>query len=105
MSTGSIPGGITQLEGDRKKEALDLLNATLTQLAAGDGPIYKVIKVISVTGQVVAGTLNTYEVELDNGSVKKQATVKIWTQPWLKEDGTNIKIKIAGEDGELDRTF
>jgi len=41
MSTGLIVGGITQLEGDRRKEALDLLNATLTQLAAGDGPIYK----------------------------------------------------------------
>jgi len=41
MSTGPILGGITQLEGDRRKEALDLLNATLTQLAAGDGPIYK----------------------------------------------------------------
>lgn len=58
----------------------------------------------SVTGQVVAGSLNTYEVELDNGSDKKQCTVKIWTQPWLKENGTNIKIKFPGED-ELDHTW
>ncbi|KAH8351135.1 hypothetical protein KR084_006665 [Drosophila pseudotakahashii] len=105
MSTGPILGGIRELEGDQRKEALELLDATLAQLATGDGPSYKALKVTSVTGQTVAGTLNTYEVELDDGSDKKQCTVKIWTRIWLKENGTNIKIKCAGEDGELDRTW
>ncbi|XP_017002474.2 cystatin-like protein [Drosophila takahashii] len=100
-----VVGGVSQLEGDKRKEALTLLDATLSTLATGDGPSYKAINVTSVTGQVVAGTLNTYEVELDNGSDKKQCTVKIWTQPWLSKDGTNIKIKCAGDDGELDRTW
>ncbi|XP_039492593.1 cystatin-like protein isoform X2 [Drosophila santomea] len=63
------------------------------------------LNVTSVTGQVVAGTLNTFEVQLDNGSEQKRGTVKIWTQPWLKENGTNIKIKFQGEDDELDRTW
>ncbi|XP_037711160.1 cystatin-like protein [Drosophila subpulchrella] len=100
-----VVGGVSQLEGDSRKDALTLLDATLTQLATGDGPSYKAINVTSVTGQTVSGTLYTYEVELNNGSDKKQCTVKIWSQPWLKENGTNIRIKCAGDDGELDRTW
>ncbi|XP_033162430.1 cystatin-like protein [Drosophila mauritiana] len=100
-----VLGGVSQLEGASRKEALELLDATLAQLATGNGPSYKALNVTSVTGQVVAGSLNTYEVELDNGSDKKQCTVKIWSQPWLKENGTNIKIKCSGDDGELDRTW
>ncbi|XP_017047245.1 cystatin-like protein [Drosophila ficusphila] len=105
MSVDHIVGGIKQLEGNEKKEALELLDSTFSQLASREGTPYKVVKVTSVTGQVVAGTLNTYEVELDNGSEVKQCHVEIWTQIWLKENGTNIKIKFAGEDVELDRTW
>ncbi|EDW42173.1 cystatin-like protein [Drosophila sechellia] len=105
MSNVPIVGGISQLEGNERKEALELLDATLAQLATGDGPSFKALNVTSVTGQVVAGSLNTYEVQLDNGSEIKQGTVKIWSQPWLKENGTNIKIKFAGEDDELDQTW
>ncbi|XP_017047244.1 cystatin-like protein [Drosophila ficusphila] len=105
VSDEIILGGIEQLKGDQRQNALKLLNETLDQLATGDGPSYKAAEVTSVTGQVVAGTLNTYEVQLDNGSDKKQCTVKILTRPWLKENGTNIKIKCAGDDGELDRTW
>ncbi|EDX12937.1 cystatin-like protein [Drosophila simulans] len=105
MSNGPIVGGISQLEGNERREALELLDATLAQLATGDGPSFKALNVTSVTGQVVAGSLNTYEVQLDNGSEIKQGTVKIWSQPWLKENGTNIKIKFAGEDDELDHTW
>jgi len=36
-----VVGGVSQLEGDRRKDALTLLDATLTQLATGDGPSYK----------------------------------------------------------------
>ncbi|XP_001358772.2 cystatin-like protein [Drosophila pseudoobscura] len=100
-----IVGGHTQLSGERKEQAITLLDTTLSQLATGDGPTYKAVNVTNVTSQVVAGTLYTYQVELDNGSDKKDCTVKIWTQPWLKENGTNIKIKCEGEDGELDRTW
>jgi len=41
MSNVPIVGGITQLEGNERKEALELLDATLAQLANGDGPSYK----------------------------------------------------------------
>ncbi|KAH8383079.1 hypothetical protein KR009_006654 [Drosophila setifemur] len=97
-------GGVRQLEGDARKEALALLDTALARLASEDGPSYKAINVTSVTGQVVAGSLNTYAVELDNGAAKKLATVKIWIQPWLKENGTNIQIHCSGEL-ELDRTW
>ncbi|EDW49513.1 GM26669 [Drosophila sechellia] len=100
-----VAGGVSQLEGASRKEALELLDATLAQLATGNGPNYKAINVTSVTEQSVSGTLNTYEVELDNGSDRKQCTVKIWSRLWLKENGTNIKIKCSGDDGELDRTW
>ncbi|XP_017067172.2 cystatin-like protein [Drosophila eugracilis] len=100
-----VVGGVSQLDGESRKEALKLLDDTLAQLATGDGPSYKAINVTSVTTQVVAGTLNTYDLELDNGTEKKKCTVKIWTQPWVKKNGTNIKIKCEGDDGELDRTW
>ncbi|KAH8381851.1 hypothetical protein KR009_000651 [Drosophila setifemur] len=99
-----VLGGVKPLEGDERKEALALLDTTLAQLATGDGPSYKAINVTSVTVQTVAGSLHTYEVELENGSDKKQCTVKIWSRPWLKENGTNIKIK-CGDEGELDKTW
>ncbi|KAH8267299.1 hypothetical protein KR018_004739 [Drosophila ironensis] len=104
ISADQIVGGVKQLEGDDRKEALDLLDSSLAQLAKGDGPGYKAVNVTSVTSQVVAGTLYTYNVELDNGSDKKECVVKIWSRPWLKEDGTNIKIK-CGDDGEVERTW
>jgi len=36
-----VVGGVSQLEGNSRKEALELLDATLAQLATGDGPSYK----------------------------------------------------------------
>ncbi|KAH8340602.1 hypothetical protein KR059_002158 [Drosophila kikkawai] len=100
-----FPGGINNLEGLKRQEALDLLNSCLAHLAKEDGPSYKVNKVISVTGQLVAGDLYRYKLELDNGTDIKQCSIKIWYRSWLKEDGINIKIKFAGEEGELDRTW
>ncbi|KAH8340698.1 hypothetical protein KR059_004621 [Drosophila kikkawai] len=99
-----VLGGPKQLEGDDRKAAIDELDAALATLATGDGPSYKAINVKSVTDQVVSGSLKTYEVELKNGDDKKDCTVKIWSQPWLKENATNIKIK-CGDEGELERTW
>ncbi|KAH8246810.1 hypothetical protein KR032_000425 [Drosophila birchii] len=101
----NLLGGISTQEGVKRQEALDLLNTCLAHLAEGDGPSYKVIRVISVTGQVVAGDLYRYTLDLDNGTDIKQCAVEIWYRCWLKENGTNIKIRFVGEDGELDRTW
>ncbi|KAH8383078.1 hypothetical protein KR009_006655 [Drosophila setifemur] len=97
-------GGPRQLEGDDRLDALEILDKSLAKLATGDGPSYKAVRVTSVTSQVVSGSLRTYDVELKNESDTKQCTVKIWTQAWLKENGTNIKIK-CGDEGDVDRTW
>lgn len=66
---------------------------------------FRATKVLKVTTQVVAGTLDTYTVELTSDNVAKQCTVKIWSQPWLKENGTNVKIECQGDDAKVDRTW
>ncbi|EDW80835.1 uncharacterized protein Dwil_GK11742 [Drosophila willistoni] len=106
-SAGLTPrGAAKELSGDSRKEALDLLDASLTKLVTGNGPNYKITKVTSVKGQTVAGTLNTFQVELTHGDeAGKDCTVKIWTQPWLTENGTNIKIQCTGDDTEQSQTW
>ncbi|KAH8312607.1 hypothetical protein KR044_011648 [Drosophila immigrans] len=99
-------GGISQIDGEDLQEALDLLNKTLATLATGDGPNLKVVNVKSVTSQLVAGTLYRYKVQLSQGDDVKESYVKIWWQPWLKENGINIKIKFDGEENNsVDKTF
>lgn len=59
-----------------------------------------------MTSQVVAGTLYRYQVQLSQGDDIKESYVEIWSQPWLQEKGTNIKIKFDGEENNtIDSTF
>ncbi|EDV41506.2 uncharacterized protein Dana_GF17474 [Drosophila ananassae] len=104
MSNEPILGGVSQLQGEALKEALELLESSLAKLEATDGLAYKAANVTSVTGQTVAGSLYTYELELQSGSETKPATVTIWHRIWLKENGTNIKIHSGGVV-QLDRTW
>ncbi|KAH8381675.1 hypothetical protein KR093_010517, partial [Drosophila rubida] len=105
VSMSQILGGPSELSGDGLKKAIDNLDVALAKLATGDGPSYKAGKVIKVTTQVVAGSLDTYTVELVKGGETKQCTVKIWSQPWLSENGTNIKIECDGDDDKVDSTW
>ncbi|EDW67560.1 cystatin-like protein [Drosophila virilis] len=100
-----IVGGHKELSGEELEKAVANLHATLAKLSTGDGPNYAATKVLKVTTQVVAGTLDTYTVELTSDNVAKQCTVKIWSQPWLKENGTNVKIECQGDDAKVDRTW
>ncbi|SPP82791.1 cystatin-like protein [Drosophila guanche] len=106
VSAGLV-GAPRPLDGDDLKEAEQQLSTALSKLATGDGPSYELVNLISVTSQVVAGTLRTFKVELSDGADKKQCTVKIWSQPWLEEKGTgtNIKVQCEGDEAELDRTW
>ncbi|XP_060645418.1 cystatin-like protein [Drosophila nasuta] len=102
----NLCGGIRQIDGENREEALDLLKKTLETLATGDGPSLKVVNVTSVSSQVVAGTLYRYKVQLSQDDNVKESYVEIWSQPWLKENGTNIKIKFDGEENNsVDKTF
>ncbi|XP_060645413.1 cystatin-like protein [Drosophila nasuta] len=104
LCDGQIVGGHTELQGDDLQKAIENLDAVLAKLSTGDGPSYKAIKVIKVTTQVVAGSLETYTVELDKSGASKQCTVKVWTQPWLKENGTNVTVECEGDE-KVDSTW
>lgn len=62
------------------------------------------MKVKSATTQVVAGSLQKFEVELSNGSDHKDCIVSIWSQPWLKENGTQLTIECENE-GKIEKTW
>ncbi|XP_034489279.1 cystatin-like protein [Drosophila innubila] len=100
-----VLGGPRELSGEDLDKAIGDLNVALAKLATGDGPSFKAGKVTKVTTQVVAGSLVTYTVELQSGDAVKQCTVKIWSQPWLKENGTNVKIQCDGDDNKVDTTY
>lgn len=103
---GGLCGGTNEIQGEDFQKALDLLKKTLVTLASGDGPSLQVVKVMSVTSQVVAGTLYRYKVQLSQGDDIKESYVEIWWQPWLQEKGINIKIKFEGEENNsIDSTF
>ncbi|EDV90542.1 cystatin-like protein [Drosophila grimshawi] len=102
------PGGHRELSGVELEQAIDNLHTTLYEMAAGDGPNFRASKVTKVTTQVVAGTLVTYIAELtkeNTETIHQQCIIKIWSQPWLKENATNIQITCEGDDAKLDRTW
>ncbi|XP_054726257.1 sarcocystatin-A-like isoform X1 [Anastrepha obliqua] len=95
---GQLVGAPSKLSGADLKEAEETLKTSLSKLAAGDGPNYNLSKIISVTRQVVSGTLYKYDVELvDSYGAKKNCNVEIWNQPWL-ENGTEVTFKCPGEE-------
>ncbi|XP_017846215.1 sarcocystatin-A-like [Drosophila busckii] len=88
---GHVPtlGGVEELSGAGLKEAEDTLNLSLTKLAAGEGPNYKLGKIISASRQTVSGFKYIYQVELVEGSKTKTCNVEIWSRTWLK-DGIEV---------------
>ncbi|EDW80836.1 uncharacterized protein Dwil_GK11349 [Drosophila willistoni] len=102
---GDICGGISQLVGQEREEAIQFLHSTLAKLNELNGLGYQAIEVTSVTGQVVSGTLNVYQVKLMKGNTSVQCCVEIWSQPWLESNGTNVKIKVEGDTEEEEYTF
>ncbi|XP_023167257.2 sarcocystatin-A-like [Drosophila hydei] len=96
--SAGIRGGIKELSGDDLKEAEETLNNSLTKLASGDGPNYKLGKIIKATRQVVSGSKYVYDVELIEDSSTKICNVVIWSQPWL-ENG--IEVTFNCPDGQV----
>lgn len=68
-------------------------------------PLCRVVKVKSVTSQVVAGTLYNLKVQLSQGDSIKESYVQIWYRPWLQENGINIKINLDGDEQTIEKTF
>ncbi|XP_030563185.1 sarcocystatin-A [Drosophila novamexicana] len=77
-------GGPRQLSESEIEEATNRLQSSLTKLAAGEGPNYRISKVLSASTQVVSGSLDKYNVELiDSNDAKKVCNVEIWNRSWL----------------------
>ncbi|ALC45434.1 CG15369, partial [Drosophila busckii] len=91
-------GGVEELSGAGLKEAEDTLNLSLTKLAAGEGPNYKLGKIISARKQVVSGFKYYYEVELVEGSKTKTCKVEIWSQPWMPN---GVEVIFDCPDGKV----
>ncbi|XP_062123366.1 sarcocystatin-A-like [Drosophila sulfurigaster albostrigata] len=83
FASAQRPGGVTPLSGDDLVSATNVLNNSLEKLASGDGPNYKLGKVISASRQLVSGFKYVYEVELVSENNTKNCNVEIWSQPWL----------------------
>ncbi|XP_039968399.1 sarcocystatin-A-like [Bactrocera tryoni] len=95
---GHLVGGATPLSGEDLKRAQEELQNSLTKLATGDGPAYKISKVNSASSQVVSGTLYKFNVDLIAGNDEvKNCNVEIWSQRWLPE-GIQVTFDCEGEE-------
>uniref|UniRef100_A0A1I8QBS5 Cystatin domain-containing protein n=1 Tax=Stomoxys calcitrans TaxID=35570 RepID=A0A1I8QBS5_STOCA len=96
-------GGVTNLEGEKLKEAEDVLENSLKKLAAGEkGPHYKLGKMYTASRQTVSGLLykmNADIIDSENEENNKNCNVTIWSQPWL-ENGIKVTFN-CGKDDEL----
>ena len=99
-TSNDLVGGVLPLEGKEIQQAEKDLENSLTKLAAGDGPQYKISKVHSATRQTVAGSLTKMNVDLidKNNTVKKNCKVTIWSRPWIAADGIEVTFDCEGEE-------
>ncbi|TDG41127.1 hypothetical protein AWZ03_012454 [Drosophila navojoa] len=90
-------GAPRQLSGAELEQSKLTLQESLTKLAAGEGPSYRISKILSASHQVVAGSLDSYTVELiDSNNQTKVCDVKIWSRTWL-ENGIEVTFECPNE--------
>ncbi|XP_017063973.1 sarcocystatin-A [Drosophila eugracilis] len=90
-------GGPKTLQGEELARSQETLQNSLTKLAAGEGPHYRISKVISAFTQVVAGSRDVYTVELiDSSGATKVCEVDIWSRTWLP-NGIQVTFKCPNE--------
>ncbi|XP_030376479.1 sarcocystatin-A-like [Scaptodrosophila lebanonensis] len=90
-------GAPSQLSGSSLQAAEETLRSSLTKLASGDGPSYRLSKILSASYQVVSGSLNKYRAELvDGNGSTKVCDIDIWSQSWLP-NGIQVTFRCAGE--------
>ncbi|KAH8366955.1 sarcocystatin-A [Drosophila serrata] len=90
-------GAPSQLEGKDLAEAQKTLQASLDKLAAGEGPHYRISKILSASYQVVSGSKNDYTVELiDSNGATKVCDVDIWGRSWLP-NGIQVTFRCPNE--------
>ncbi|KAM7361017.1 sarcocystatin-A-like [Cochliomyia hominivorax] len=95
-SAASCPGCISDVKDLKKTE--EVLNKSLAKLAAGEGPVYKLVKINSATTQVVSGSKDVINADLkDKDDNVKTCDIEIWSQPWL-ENGIQVTFNCPGEE-------
>uniref|UniRef100_A0A1B0B4W2 Cystatin domain-containing protein n=1 Tax=Glossina palpalis gambiensis TaxID=67801 RepID=A0A1B0B4W2_9MUSC len=95
----SCVGCPRQLEGEDLRVAEKTLQKSLTKLAAGDGPVYQLVKINSATSQVVSGVLYKMKVVLGDGvHAIKECDIEIWSQPWLINNAVQVTFICPGEE-------
>ncbi|XP_073820258.1 sarcocystatin-A-like [Musca autumnalis] len=93
-----IAGGVSPVTDFTEVE--EELKTSLSKLAAGDGPNYKLGKVYSASRQVVEGHLTRIVADLiDEEEHTKKCNVSIWSRPWL-ENGIEVTFQ-CGREPEL----
>lgn len=65
---------------------------------------FRTVSLATVTRELEAGNLFTYEVELEHGAENKQCIVRLLNQPWREERVTKIQVK-CGEEEEVAHNF
>ncbi|KAI8118430.1 Sarcocystatin-A [Lucilia cuprina] len=94
----SCAGCPVKLTGNDIKISEDVLNKSLTKLAAGDGPVYKLVKINSASRQVVSGSKYVINADLmDENEKVKTCDIEIWSQAWL-ENGIQVTFDCPGEE-------
>ncbi|EDW81959.1 uncharacterized protein Dwil_GK25384 [Drosophila willistoni] len=85
-------GAPRQLSPEEFHQAEETLQFSLSKLAAGDGPHYKIGRILEASSQVVAGSLDKYTVELiDSHNHTTECKVSIWSRTWLT-NGIEVTI-------------
>ncbi|XP_037943267.1 sarcocystatin-A-like [Teleopsis dalmanni] len=100
VAANDVPvlGGVQNLSGDDINSAKEALELSLTKLAAGEGPSYKLSKILSATSQVVSGIAYKIKAELiDSNDATKICNIGIWSQSWL-ENGIEVTFECDGEE-------
>ncbi|KAH8356631.1 hypothetical protein KR084_005847 [Drosophila pseudotakahashii] len=90
-------GAPRSLEGEDLAASQRTLEASLSKLAAGEGPHYRISKILSASTQVVAGSRDEYSVELiDSEGATKVCEVVIWSRSWLP-NGIQVTFNCPNE--------
>ncbi|XP_037816883.1 sarcocystatin-A-like [Lucilia sericata] len=94
----SCVGCPVKVTGNDIKKSEEVLNKSLTKLAAGDGPVYKLVKINSASRQIVSGSKDVINADLmDENEKVKTCDIEIWSQPWL-DNGIEVTFNCPGEE-------
>ena len=91
-----VVGGVKPADKD-DPHVHELLSKHLNRLKTGDSGELTLLEVVSVTNQLVQGSLYTVKGKFQQGTQTVDCTLKVWEQSWLQG---NDAVQIDAECGE-----